>query len=119
MREYIRNLNYPMEIVTFIHSTFEVYEIRGRVGHSNGIVFKIRTNEKNHTLPHIHAEYGKYNISIEIETGRVLAGNLPNKNQKIATNWVLNNKEKLLKDWKNIAISAIDEMSMSALDFDD
>ncbi len=119
MREYIRNSNYPSEIVSFIYSVFEVYEIRGQVGRYNGIVFKIRTNEKNHTLPHVHAEYGEYSISIEIKTGRVLDGNLPNKNQKIAVNWVLNNQEELMHEWKDIAISALDNMTMTALDFTD
>ena len=107
--------NYPKEIISFLNTVFEIYEIRGEVGYFNGIKFEIRTSEKNHCLPHVHAEYGEFKISIEIATGKILAGNLPNKNQKRAVNWVLENKDKLLTDWKNITISAISHMTKSKL----
>lgn len=105
----------PDDIVDFINNTFELYEIRARVGKENGIVFQIRSNEKNHSLPHIHAKFGDYNISISIETGEVLAGNLPPKNQRIAQKWVMENKEKLLTDWNNYAISARASFTASAI----
>lgn len=119
MQYFMISQNYPAEISTFLGSVFEIYEIRGRVGSVNGIVFSVRTNEQNHTLPHVHAKYGDYHISIEIATGKVLAGNLPNKNQRLAVEWVIQNKEKLLNDWRNIAISAKTSMTRSALDFKD
>ena len=106
-------------ISSFLDNIFEIYEIRGRVGDINGITFCVRTNEQNHTIPHVHAKYGDYNISIEIATGKVLAGNLPKKNQKVAVEWVLKNKDKLLVDWRNIAISAKTTMTKSKLDFKD
>lgn len=119
MHYLIIKRKHPSEITNFLDSVFEIYEIRGRVGITNGIVFSVRTNEQNHTLPHVHAQYGDYYISIGIDTGNVLAGNLPKKNQKIAIAWVLNNKDKLLNDWRDIAISATSSMTKSRLDFKD
>lgn len=115
MQYIISKSKYPKEIISFLDNVFEIYEIRGRVGNYNGIKFKIKTNETSHNTPHVHAEYGEFNISIEIETGKILAGNLPNKNKKIAVDWVLENKEKLLNGWKNIAISAMTNMKKSKL----
>ena len=119
MQYLITKLQYPRDITSFLDCVFEIYEIRGRVGSENGIKFSIRTNEQNHSLPHVHAEYGEHNISIEIANGNILAGNLPKKNQKIAVEWVLKNKDKLLNDWKNIAISATSSTTMSRLNFKD
>ena len=117
MEYLLVQLNKPKEITDFLNDVFEIYEIRQRVGKVNGIVFQIRSNEQNHTIPHVHAAYGEYNISVEIETGKVLAGNLPKKNERIAVDWVLSNRERLLREWRNIAISANSTLTNSALDF--
>lgn len=109
----------PKEIISFLDSIFEIYQIRARVGRQNGVVFEIRTNEQNHTLPHVHAAYGEYSISIDIMSGKILAGNLPKKNQKAAVNWVCTHQDKLLNDWKNIAISAVSTMTETRLNFVD
>ena len=119
MQYRMARMENPKEIISFLQSVFEIYEIRQRVGEAKGIVFQVRTNEGNHVLPHVHAAYGEYHISIEIATGRILEGNLPHKKEKFATIWVVENKEKLMTDWKNIAISAISTMTKSGLDFVD
>ena len=62
----------PEEIVSFMESTFLIMEIRERVGEIRGIKFEVRTKEGNHTIPHVHAIYDKYNVSIEIESGKIL-----------------------------------------------
>ncbi len=111
----IRKVLEPKEIVEFITKVFELLEIRGKVGKQNGITFIVHSNEQNHTIPHVHARYGEYEISIAIETGEVLAGNLPNKNQKIAIEWVLNHKEKLLSDWETYSLSAISSTTKSMI----
>ena len=115
MPYFLLKSQYPKEIISFLDSVFEIVEIRGRVGYTNGISFVIRTDEKKHHIPHVHAAYGKYNISIEIETGKVLAGNLPTKNQRLAVEWVVANKVQLLNDWKSIAISATSRMTTSMI----
>ena len=119
MQYMMARLENPKEIISFLQAVFEIYEIRQRVGDSKGIVFCVRTNEGNHVLPHVHAAYGEYNISIEIATGRILEGTLPRKKEKIATAWVVDHKEKLLTDWKKIAMSAISTLTNSGLDFVD
>ncbi len=105
----------PKEIVSFLETTFLIMEIRERVGKIHGIKFEVRTKEGNHTIPHVHAEYDKYNVSIEIESGRILAGNLPHSQQKIASAWVVSNKEKLLGKWNDISVSATSALTKSRL----
>ena len=107
--------NIPTEIVDFINTIFELIEIRGKIGTSEGVEFSIRTNEANHTIPHVHAKYGEYEISISLEDGRILAGNLPPKRTAIATKWVQGNKEKLMTSWNSIAISATSSTTKSLL----
>lgn len=111
----IESFKYPDEIRRFMTDVFEILNIRGQVDYVNGIKFTIHANETNHSSPHVHAKYGEYEISIAIETGEVLVGNLPAKNQKKAIEWVKNNKGKLLTEWNNIAISAISVGTKSML----
>ena len=106
----------PREIHDFIYSVFEVCEIRKMLGQSNGISFCVRSNEGNHNLPHIHAEYGSYNVSIAIADGKVLAGNLPPKQIRIAVDWVLQQQKQLNNDWAKFVISANSSLTKSFLD---
>lgn len=96
----------PEDILKFFTEVFDMYEVRKRVGKSEGIIFEVRSNESNHNIPHIHAKYGKYQVSIEIKTGKVLVGNLPKTQMKKASNWVLDNSDRLMTEWKNFTISA-------------
>lgn len=105
----------PKEIVSFLESTFMIMEIRERVGEIRGIKFEIRTKEGNHIIPHIHAAYDKYNVSIEIETGKILAGNLPRPQQKIASDWVVRNRENLLGKWNSISFAATSVLTKSRI----
>ena len=108
-------LSQPSAIDAFLRSVFEIYEIRGCVGQVNGVEFIVHTKEKCHSTPHVHARYGECEVSIAIDTGEILDGNLPKKNLKLALNWVRENKDKLLNDWKDIAISATSSLTASAL----
>ena len=107
----------PQEIVRFLQDVFAICEIRGRVGSEKGVKFIVHSIEQNHVVPHVHAEYGEYQISIAIEDQRILAGNLPNKQQKIAQQWVKEHREDLLSKWSTVAISAISSMTRSLLDW--
>lgn len=112
----IEKRSYPQEIVLFLEKTFEIFEVRGRLGSVKGILFFVHSNEANHSVPHIHAKYGEYEISIEIATSKVLCGNIPVKQQKTAISWVCKNKEKLLNEWNGLVISASSSLTKSALD---
>ena len=105
----------PSEIISFMESVFQITEIRERVGVEKGIKFEVRSRENNHTIPHLHAQYDKHSISIAIETGIVLAGELPQKQQKIAIDWVARHKEQLMNKWNNLSISATSIMTKSLL----
>jgi len=85
----------------FIQDVFDVYEIRGRVGVINSIVFKIHLKEDNHNLPHVHAEFNNLSISISlIDLSIIVASKeIPNNNKKVAVKWVEDNIEWLRNDW--------------------
>ncbi len=106
---------FPEEIVSFMEDIFQIMEIRERVGTVRGIKFEVRSREQNHNRPHVHAEYDKYAISIEIETGEILAGNLPKSQQGKAVKWVKDNKDYLLGKWSDLAITATSIMTKSRL----
>lgn len=57
-------------------------------------------DNKKHSGPHIHAEYGEYEASIAIDDGAVLSGNLPPSKLKLVQAWVEIHREDLLVDWK-------------------
>lgn len=55
----------------------------------NGI--KICMYNGEHRPPHIHASYNEYEVLVEIESGEVYAGGLPNKQQKLVSDWLSDN----------------------------
>ena len=57
-------------------------------------------DNKKHSRPHIHAEYGEYEASIGIDDGAVLSGNLPPSKLKLVQAWVEIHREDLLVNWK-------------------
>lgn len=114
---YLVQFRAPQEIVQFLHDVFAIFEIRGRVGSEKGVKFIVHTLEQNHVVPHVHAEYGEYQISIAIEDQKILAGNLPRKQEKIAQRWVKDHQADLFAKWDNIAISATSTMTQSQLDW--
>ena len=57
-------------------------------------------DNKKHSRPHIHAEYGEYEASIAIDDGELLSGNLPLSKLKLVQAWIEIHREDLLVDWK-------------------
>lgn len=57
-------------------------------------------DNKKHSRPHIHAEYGDDIASIAIEDGEILSGDLPPAKMKLVQAWVEIHKEDLMADWK-------------------
>lgn len=53
-----------------------------------------------HEPPHIHAYYQDYKAAIDIETGEVLAGELPTKQLRLVQAWIEIHKEELFANWK-------------------
>lgn len=92
------------EYLIFIdwENIFEVMHYRGRIAFDNSITYIIHTKEKGHNRPHIHAQYQKKQISIDIETNKKIKGNLKPDKEKLAIQWVINNKEFIIKKWNEL-----------------
>lgn len=65
-----------------------------------GIIISMhyRENDK-HKLPHLHAEYGNFDAVFDLESN-MLAGRMPNKQQKMIQAWILIHQEELKALWK-------------------
>ena len=57
-------------------------------------------DNKKHSRPHIHAEYGEHEASIAIDDGSILSGSLPSSKLKLVQAWIEIHREDLLVDWK-------------------
>ncbi len=70
---------------------------------------------EKHKLPHIHAEYqgdtGVYSIS----DGKLLAGYIPPKKQKLIVAWIEIHHDNLLADWE-LAVNGKTPFKIKGLD---
>ncbi len=62
-----------------------------------GIVISIYYNE--HNPPHFHAEYGEFQITVEIESG-IVNGKFPRRALNAVLEWYVLHKEELMLDWE-------------------
>ena len=66
-----------------------------------GIIIRMYLiDHKNHNLPHFHAKYAEYEVSISIEDGEVLAGELPRKQLRLVQAWIELHRDELQADWE-------------------
>ncbi len=61
----------------------------------NGI--KIYVYNGEHRPPHFHAKYGEFEIVILIESGKIYAGDMPNKQLKRIFDWLDGNSDWVLE----------------------
>ena len=54
----------------------------------------------DHSPPHFHVRYGDDNAVIDINSLRVLDGNIPVRALNMVIEWAAIHKEELLKDWE-------------------
>ncbi len=64
-----------------------------------GILIKMYFKE--HGLPHFHALYGEHNGVFNIESFDMIEGDLPNRAQKLVTEWAQLYKNELMAMWKS------------------
>jgi len=64
-----------------------------------GIIIKMYFNE--HNPPHFHIEYQDYEAIVNIETGE-LTGKMSRRALGLVYDWLDQNKEALLENWKRI-----------------
>lgn len=68
-----------------------------------------------HHVPHVHAEYQGKSAVYSIEDGKILAGELPNKKNKLVVAWIEIHNEELLANWE-LAVSGKELFSIRGLD---
>jgi len=63
-----------------------------------GIVIGMFFNE--HNPPHFHARYGESQAEIDIQTLRVIEGDLPKRAKAMVLEWAEEHREELMENWK-------------------
>ena len=56
--------------------------------------------QNEHNPPHIHAIYGEYVSAIDINTLKVIEGDLPNKALSLVNEWLKVNQNELIQMWQ-------------------
>lgn len=54
---------------------------------------------REHAPPHFHAEYGDFEVTIEIESG-IVSGRFPRRALSLVLEWTMLRKEELLANWE-------------------
>ena len=62
-----------------------------------GIVIGMFFNE--HGVPHFHAAYGEFEVTVEVETGTV-HGEFPKRALRLVLEWAQLHRQELLEDWQ-------------------
>ncbi len=66
-----------------------------------GIIIRMfYRDNKQHNLPHIHAEYQGEVAVFAIMDGIILDGSLPNPKRKLVEAWIEIHRDDLLADWQ-------------------
>jgi len=65
-----------------------------------GIIIRMFTETGvQHHAPHLHAYYQDYQATYRIDTGELLAGFLPRRQQRLVEAWLELYQEELLENW--------------------
>ena len=68
-----------------------------------GIIIRMFTETgAQHHVPHIHAYYQDAMATYRIDTGDVLSGLLPRRQQRLVEAWIELYREELLENWRRI-----------------
>ncbi len=66
-----------------------------------GIVIRMfYADNKQHHVPHIHAEFGGSKAVFGIQDGKLLAGKFPNSKSRLVQAWIEIHREELFADWQ-------------------
>lgn len=64
-----------------------------------GISIKMYFQQSEHNPPHIHAIYGEYIGAIDIRTGKIIEGDLPNRALSLVQEWLKVHRNEVLNIW--------------------
>ena len=65
-----------------------------------GTIVKMYLQGKEHGIPHIHVIYGECAGVIDVQTGKMLEGDLPQKARSMIEEWTLAHRDELLQMWE-------------------
>jgi len=57
-------------------------------------------DDRQHQMPHVHAEYAGRRAVFSIDDGQELAGTLPSGKARLVQAWIEIHREELLADWQ-------------------
>lgn len=66
-----------------------------------GIVIKMFFKPKEHEPSHIHALYGEYVGIFDLNTSKMIEGDLPGKAQELVEEWLNHHRRELLDMWES------------------
>lgn len=64
-----------------------------------GLIIKMYFQQKEHNPPHFHVVYGEYVGVFEIQTLKMIEGDLPPKAQALVREWAAKHTAELLEIW--------------------
>ncbi len=76
-----------------------------------GIVIKMYFQQSEHNPPHFHAIYGEFMGSIDIQTGKLIEGDLPDRALKLILEWLDIHKNELIEMWNTQEFKKISPLS--------
>ena len=65
-----------------------------------GIIIRMYFLQSEHNPPHIHAIYGEDVAALEIQTGNIIEGYLPQKAKALVQEWMSIHRDELLNIWE-------------------
>ena len=66
-----------------------------------GMVVKMYFRQREHNPPHIHVIYGEYMGAIDIQSLKMLEGDLPSKALTLVCEWIELHQDELLEIWNS------------------
>jgi hypothetical protein len=66
----------------------------------------IRMYFADHNPPHFHAEYQGFKAEYDIQSLKILTGELPRRAHSLVLEWASQHREELMEDWNLAAIPA-------------
>ena len=76
-----------------------------------GIVIRMYFLSSEHNPPHIHAFYNKNVAVIDIQTLKVIEGQLPTRALKLVREWLLIHKNEIINIWTTQEFRKIDPLN--------
>jgi hypothetical protein len=62
-----------------------------------GMIVAMYFNE--HNPPHFHVKYGEFKAEIDIQTLKIINGNIPKRAKALILEWADEHRQELLEDW--------------------